>query len=352
MENLKNGGSKYELSNAFCDVINNLYPDPENSELTVEYYTPIYFLKTLFKLNGKFKQGEQNDAKEFILYVITKLNEELNDYPYEKDNDSKIKKPLIKDDNKKEKNSEYYNYEDCYKYSHSSIISDTFCWDKQILVNCKNCSHVTQSFQSCFYMKFELETIRREKYFRENESKIQKIIPNTELTENDIEEINNKISIEYEKKQNTPVSLKECIDYYLSEKSIENKENKCKFCCGNNLFLKNNIYASPNVFIFILERGKNNIYNVKLEFSESLNLTEYVVSDSCEHKYNNYKLIGVVTHTGMSGGKDGHFIAFIKSQIGSKWYKCNDDNVTEAERTEVFNTGYPYVLLYKANKKD
>lgn len=336
-ENLKKYPYKYPLSNVFCDVINNLYP--EDTELPVQKYEPKNFCKTLFILNEKFKEGEQNDAKEFVLYVITKLNDELKN-DSEKENGTQIF-------SKNKKDNSILNYNDCYKYCHSSIISDTFYWVKQILKKCKNCSYSEENYLPKFFMKFDLETIRREKYFQKNENEIQKIIPNRNLSEDEIEKINEKILIEYEKKQNTPVSLKECLDFYLKEKETKD------ICpnCGNNLFLKKNIYASPNVFIIILARGKNNMHNVKLEFTEKLNITEYVVLDSCEHKYNDYNLIGVITHTGMSGGKDGHFIAFTLSPNNLKWYKYDDDIVTEPERTEVFNTGYPYVLFYKTNKK-
>ena len=39
------------------------------------------------------------------------------------------------------------------------------------------------------------------------------------------------------------------------------------------------IFVSPNVLILILNRGKGNIYDVKLDFSEIINITQYVLEN-------------------------------------------------------------------------
>ena len=84
---------------------------------------------------------------------------------------------------------------------------------------------------------------------------------------------------------------------------------------------------------------------MKLEFIEYLNLQNYFqMKDSGV----NYKLIGVVTHMGLSGAS-GHFIACCRSPIDGKWYKYNDDLVSNIidVKQEIIDYAMPYILFYQ-----
>jgi len=105
------------------------------------------------------------------------------------------------------------------------------------------------------------------------------------------------------------------------------------------------IYISPTVLILILNRGKGNIYNVKLLFDEIIDLTEFVLKkDKSKIIYNLY---GVITHIGQSG-PNAHFIASCKSPIDNKWYRYNDSivNIIENIQKEIIDFGTPYILFY------
>ena len=111
---------------------------------------------------------------------------------------------------------------------------------------------------------------------------------------------------------------------------------------------KSKIFVSPNVLILILNRGKGNIYNVKLDFNETIDITEYILQkDKPKIIYNLY---GVITHIGQSG-PNAHFVASCKSPIDNKWYRYNDAIVSPINniQNDVVEFGDPYILFYQRN---
>ena len=110
----------------------------------------------------------------------------------------------------------------------------------------------------------------------------------------------------YQQKENVPINLIDCIEYYY------HKTNEFVFLCpycnkACKQCSKNRIYASPNIFIFILNRGKNNIFQVKMDYPPQLDMSKYV--ETTNKSPTKYELTGVITHLGVSG-PNGHFIAF------------------------------------------
>ena len=62
-----------------------------------------------------------------------------------------------------------------------------------------------------------------------------------------------------------------------------------------------------------------------------------------------YQLTGVITHLGVSG-PNGHFLAFCKNPLNGKWFKYNDEKITDASTYEVHNEGVAYILFYNIIK--
>ena len=130
--------------------------------------------------------------------------------------------------------------------------------------------------------------------------------------------------------------------------SGENR-NYCNVCkqLYDSLYTSK-IYISPNVLVLILNRGRGNIYNVKLDFKETIEITNFVLQkDSPQLIYNLY---GVITNIGQSG-PSAHFIASCKSPINNQWYRYNDAIVSPITNVhkEIFETGTPYILFYQKN---
>ena len=153
--------------------------------------------------------------------------------------------------------------------------------------------------------------------------------------------------------QNNSVSIYECF-YYNQKTDLFNGQNKnyCNIC--KQLYdsvYTSKIYSSPNNLILILNRGKDNIYNVKIEFDEIIDITQFVLLRDIPKMI--YNLYGVITHIGQSG-PNAHFIASCKSSIDNKWYKFNDAIVSSISnfQKEVIELGTPYILFYQKNKSN
>ncbi len=157
-------------------------------------------------------------------------------------------------------------------------------------------------------------------------------------------QFNNYININ----QNNRVSIYECF-YYNQKTDLFTGDNKnfCNICkqLYDSLYTSK-IFSSPNILILILNRGKNNIYNVKIDFNETIDITSFVsLKDKSKMIYNLY---GVITHIGQSG-PNAHFVASCKSPIDNKWYRYNDALVSSINnlQKDVIDFGTPYILFYQ-----
>ena len=273
-------------------------------------------------MNPNFSPWSPNDAKDFLIFFIGKLHEELN---------VKMDKPF----NIINQNDPLRNFISYFTINYNSIISNIFNWTNQTKRKCSNCSSQIFSYQTFPYLILDLEKTRKKNFMND-------------LDEFHKSKIGNEIwqSEYYQKRENIPITLLDCIKYYTSY------ENKINFLCPlcNQQCIQttiNSIYTSPNIFIFILNRGKNNIFSVKMTYPNELDLSNFIQSVGCPTKY---ELTGVITHLGVSG-PNGHFMAFCKNPINRKWYKYNDDSVTEANIYNVHNEGIAYILFYNLIQK-
>ncbi len=147
---------------------------------------------------------------------------------------------------------------------------------------------------------------------------------------------------------NDRVSLYECFYYNQKyEYFTGQNQNYCNVCKQNcDSMYTSKIYVSPNVLVLILNRGKGNIYNVKLDFTETIDITQYVLQKDSPQII--YSLYGVITHIGQSG-PNAHFIASCKSPVNNKWYRYNDSIVSQIDniQNDVIDFGTPYILFYQ-----
>ena len=267
-------------------------------------------------MNNNFSPFSPNDAKDFLIFFIGKLHEELN---VKIDTTFNIINP----------NDPLSNFISYFTRNYNSIISNVFNWTNQTKRKCSNCSSQIFSYQTFPYLILDLEKTRKKNFINDLDDFHKSKLGN-DIWQNEY----------YQKRENIPISLIDCIKYYTSY------ENKFKFLCPlcNQECIQttvNSIYSSPNIFIFILNRGKNNIFSVKMTYPPELDLSNFIESVKSPTKY---ELTGVITHLGISG-PNGHFMAFCKNPINGKWYKYNDDTVMEANIYNVFNDFNKFISI-------
>ena len=278
-------------------------------------------------MNPLFKQGQAGDSKDFIIFILEQFHKELKKSV--KKNKSEKKVPL----NQYDKNNALNFFLDEFK-EECSIISDIFFGFNEttnVCINCKN-TYNSKGLENpiCYNygifncLIFPLEEVKNMKN-------------NLMRSQNSIQMSNNN-----------RVSLYECFYYNQKTETFtgqnQNFCNVCKQLCDSLYTCR--IFSSPNVLILILNRGKDNIYNVKLDFYEEIDIAEFVqLKESPQLKYNLY---GVITHIGQSGPY-AHFVAACKSPIDNQWYRYNDAIVQPIKniQKEVIDFGTPYILFYQ-----
>ena len=139
------------------------------------------------------------------------------------------------------------------------------------------------------------------------------------------------------------ITFDHCFQFLSKEEIFQ--ETYCQHCkkTGNSKY-QENLYVLPNYLIIILNRGKGNIFNCKVDIPLIFDSSNY--EENIKNK--KYELIGIVSHFGESG-MGGHFIAFCKHSMDNKWRCYNDSTVTESQ-DDFIDKGIPYILFYKSSE--
>ena len=311
------------LSKSYLEVLKRLWIKQYNDNKS--NYSPNDFKNTISQMDPLFKGVAANDSKDLINFILQQLHSELNKNKYKNNNIINNNFMNINQNNEQEVLKYFLND---YQKNHCSIISDLFYGVIETKTECFQCKQKNQingifnplysyNFQIISFLIFPLEEIRKLK-----------------------SEINNFYYNE--------VNLYDCFDYYEKEELMQGDNQMwCKYCRQNTPSKYCTlIYSSPEYFILILNRGKGNIYNVKLNFQEIIDISKYVQIKRQQNLV--YQLYAIVTHLGPSS-MSGHFIAFCKSPIDSMWYKYNDSLVDLIGKNfnEIHDFGCPYILFYE-----
>ena len=320
---IKNNPIEYQLSPVYLELIQNLWK--ENGP---KYYAPNNFMNRINEMNSLFKKGEAGDAKDFIIFILEQMHKEL-------------KKPLNLNNinnnlplNQYDKNNTLINFFNEFT-KETSIISDLFFGFSETTNICLNCKFIYNSQNKpnpiCYnygifnVLIFPLEEVKNFK--------------------------NNMSLMNFQNFYQGPtniVSIDDCF-YYNQKTDLFTGENKnyCNLCKQlSDSEYTSRIYVSPNILILILNRGKGNIYKVKMDFTNTIDISNYVIQK--EKPKLIYNLYGVITHLGESG-PNAHFVAACKSPVDGNWYRYNDamvNPITDFNK-DVYNFGIPYILFYE-----
>ena len=309
--------NELQLTPAYLQLLINLWDKNEG----IKCYNPRNFMNIVEQMDPEFKLGQAGDSKDFIIFLLGQFHIELkksliNNYS-ENNSDDQVNQC----DQKETLSSFFKDFQ-----KQTSIISDIFFGIEEITTICLNCQNnfesqgknwpILYNYQTFNTLIFDLDAVRK--------MRSPNIWPKT-----------------------NEVSLEDCFDY--NQRTIYHTGNSrryCKICqqlCDSLYTSK--IYSCPNVLVLVLYRGKNNMFNVKLNFEETINITKY---ESLKEGQVIYNLVGVVTHIGESG-PNAHFIAFCKSPINHKWYKYNDAFVDPVKnvKKDIIDFGNPYILFYQ-----
>ena len=346
---------KDKLSSSFKILIDNLWPnnfDPSSPEFK-KYYSPDEFKNKISKMNPLFEGVQANDAKDLVNFIIMTLHLELNKST--KVNENQVDE--IIDQTNKELIKKIFNED--FDKKNNSIISELFYATNYNTTKCLNCNTFIYNFQTYFFINFPLEEVRKYKIEimnnQQNNNNFQNQFNNLMINPFNIFNMfqQNQFMMNQQIQMNNninEVNIFDCFDYDEKVNYMTGQNQMfCNYCRSNcDSYMKTNLYTGPEVLILILNRGKGIEFDVKIYFTEELNLSKYIENKESGYMYN---LIGVITHLGESS-MSGHFIAYCKDPLNGRWYKYNDAIVDEVNdfKKEVIDFAMPYLLFYQKDK--
>jgi ubiquitin C-terminal hydrolase len=310
----------HSLTASYKLLIDNLWPSNYKHKGS-NIYTPNDFMKKIYSMNENFKPFLPNDARDLLNFIIMTLHEELNKKQYDK---------LKEYRGGRNEQLSLKDFIDNFCKENRSIISDLFYGAEESMQKCLKCKNSYYLFHCYFFLNFPLEGVRK--------FKLDELQKNNNIIMNQIEK-NSKIQL----LNKNIVDIKDCFDYNRKI-DIFSGDNAiyCETCKQQNNFAwQTLLYTLPQILIIYLNRGYGNQYKVRLEFNELLNLKDYA-------KYGGiYELFNIITHLGE--GLLSHFVASCKSPIDNKWYRYNDDIISNIYnfKEEILDYGNPYILFYK-----
>ena len=320
-----------QLSPIYLDLIKILWNKKDSKS-----FSPQAFLNVIVKMNPLFKQGQAGDSKDFIIFILEQLHKELKSPINSNNNNINQNEPL----NQYDKTNAINHFFNEFK-NECSIISDVFFGFTETTNECLYCKNVYNSkglqHPICYNygifncLIFPLEEVKNMR--------------------NNSMQYNNNFYNNFYINQNNIVSIYDCFCYnQKTELFTGDNQNYCNLCKKKfDSLYTSKIFSSPIILVLILNRGKDNKYNIKLNFFETIDITSFIVQKDKPNMI--YNLYGVITHIGESG-PNAHFVASCKSPIDNKWYRYNDSFVNPINNIEkeVIEFGTPYILFYRKNE--
>ncbi|XP_055991377.1 inactive ubiquitin carboxyl-terminal hydrolase 50 [Sorex fumeus] len=251
--------------------------------------SPEVFRSALGSLYPAFMKKTQQDAQEFLIYVLNELHDALKKYQRRSHEKSSVPRCCRK-----------------MLVTESSIITRLFEGQLSYSVMCLKC-------ENCSYRN-EVFTV------------LSLPIPSE-----------------------SECTLQECLQCFFQQDTLTwNNQIHCSFCeTKQETAVRAVISKAPKIMIFHLKRF-DILGTMKRKLRTSINypltnldLTPYICPIFRKHP--KYNLCAVVNHFGDLDG--GHYTAFCKNSVSQAWYSFDDTRVSEIPDTSV-QTATAYLLFY------
>lgn len=311
-----------KVSNEFYLLLKHLW----NKNAKRDSYSPDSFKNILSQENPLFSGVAANDSKDLLNFLLERLHNELNQKENVNENENENNFQMLEQAQLNEEMIKNIFFMDFTK-NYRSIISDLFYFTIETKAQCFGCNNIKYNFQISPFIEFPLEEVNKYLF---SQNKLISLI-NMDGT-------------------NPDVNIYDCFEYY----------HKCDLMCGENQMYCNicqrcwdsyyatSLYILPKYLVINLNRGKNAVYQCRVNFPEELDLTNFVTFKNVNTKF---ELYAVICHIGPSS-MSGHFVAYCRNRMDQQWYLYNDAIVTLCEKAFEYQNKMPYILFYRSTNTD
>ncbi|XP_037076197.1 ubiquitin carboxyl-terminal hydrolase 8-like [Pollicipes pollicipes] len=259
----------------------------------------LYDLKDVMgRHHPRFRGTAQQDAHEFLMYLLEFLHEDLNEV--------RKKRPLKEQENDgvPDPRAAEVAWDD-FLNNNRSYVMNLFWGQHKSTLRCSRCGNQSVKFETFSHLSVPMPS------------------------------------------RSGKCSLQECIRLYMAGDTISGWTcPKCKSSIEATKTLY--IWRLPPILIIHVQRFYNDgLWRKKqsnVDFPlENLDMAPYVINKEARYRHHRYHLYGVVNHYGSM--ESGHYTAYCRSITTGRWHKFDDHEVYQMSNGTV-QTSAGYILFY------
>ena len=295
--NTVNSAMKGALIRAFGALMSDLWKCSDETERVL---TTAPFKSQIQRFAPRFIDYQQQDAQEFLRYLLEGLHEDVNRV-------TGRPKPITNDiDDNISANQKSTDAWKCFLLHNNSMFVDLFVGQLKSTLRCMVCGHASVTYDPFWDLSLSIPS------------------------------------------KTGQVRLQACFDLFTKEEVLDGEEKPtCSKCQKRQKCTKAlSIQKFPRILVVHLKRfSPQNKFRGKLntmvDFSANgLDLSPYSAGQTpCR-----YNLYGVANHSGALSS--GHYTAYCKHPYTAEWYEYNDSKVHPVSQRNI-NSGKAYVLFFE-----
>lgn len=319
--------TKGALATVFGDLVKTLWTSPEFTATR-----PVELKRVIGKVASRFTGYDQQDAQEFLRFLLDGLHEDLNRV---------VKKPSyyeIKDrDNAKDRevSDEYWKF---YSDRNRSALSDLFCGQLRSEIQCHTCNHRSLCFD--VFWDLSLPVLKKAK---SNPMRIPSVFASKD---SDSQASSSPGS------SSSGCSIQDCMKAYTQQELLDESDSYyCAQCKTHRAVSKKiSLYRLPEVLVVHLKRFSYSTFSrdkvtTPIKFpTNGLDVAAYCAQDAVLDGSTLYDLTGVVHHMGSLNG--GHYTAECVNADTNDWYDFNDSSVSPIKKPQLCSSS-AYILFFR-----
>ena len=295
--------------------------------LMVKTFEATSVYKTLLDLNSdnfKVVEGRQEDAEEFLTFLLNGVNDEMLALLKTCENENNNEENEEENNNEREEDEEEDDWKEVGPNNKGCVTRRTTAGSSPLA------SMVQGQIRSCVQPQNGEPTATLQPFFT-----LQ-----LDITDNNVKTVNDTIAINFST---------ESIEGYVCQKTKE------AIAISRSLYIE----ELPPILILHLKRfvydssGGVQKLMKNVDFPVDLEINRDILSPSSKSKYQakqrQYKLFAVVYHNGSEASK-GHYVTDIYHTGLSTWLRCDDSIVKSVSEANVLTHSHnscPYILFYR-----